>query len=286
MVKQTAGDGEKGDAPSLFSGHVTTVGLVIPPRGGGIAQGEMVNDSLEEISLVRLLAHEVALGQFVQRLNGRPVSIPASQCVERRLDDATIVAGLQCRQQQLVVGLDAGSIDLVPDQLHLHGVVGLQCSPVTGPAIPISHVCLLCVRCRFFVLSHDQYYAKQISMRSSQLLKGVLELAVLAALETRRSYGLELVDRLREAGLVALADASVYGVLHRLERDGLLEAVLEPSTSGPARKYYELTARGREVLSGYWREWRDLTAALDGLLAGATDGRTVRLIDDHTKTGV
>ena len=123
-------------------------------------------------------------------------------------------------------------------------------------------------------------------MRSSQLLKGVLELAVLAALADRRSYGLELVDRLREAGLAALADASVYGVLHRLERDGLLEAVLEPSTSGPARKYYELTARGREVLSGYWREWRDLTAALDGLLAGVTDGRTVRLIDDHTKTGV
>jgi PadR family transcriptional regulator len=123
-------------------------------------------------------------------------------------------------------------------------------------------------------------------MRSSQLLKGVLELAVLAALADRRSYGLELVERLRDAGLVALADASVYGVLHRLESDGMLGAMLEPSSSGPARKYYELTVPGRDALVAHSLEWRDLAAALDGLLAGVTDGRTLHLTDDHTTRGV
>ncbi|MEU1278860.1 PadR family transcriptional regulator [Streptomyces sp. NPDC005805] len=105
-------------------------------------------------------------------------------------------------------------------------------------------------------------------MRSSQLLKGVLELAVLLALERRTSYGLELVERLRAAGLRDVADPSVYGVLRRLEKDGALVARLVPSSSGPARKYYELSDDGRQVLAEAQREWSQMADAVSALSGG------------------
>ncbi|MER7912172.1 PadR family transcriptional regulator [Streptomyces sp. NPDC096068] len=102
-------------------------------------------------------------------------------------------------------------------------------------------------------------------MRSSQLLKGALELAVLLALDRRESYGLELVERLRDAGLRDVADPSVYGVLRRLEKDGMLTSSLVPSTAGPARKYYELSGAGREALAEANGEWARLAGAIERL---------------------
>ncbi|KHD75842.1 PadR family transcriptional regulator [Actinoplanes utahensis] len=103
-------------------------------------------------------------------------------------------------------------------------------------------------------------------MRSSQLLKGVLDIAVMAALSRRELYGLELLERLRAEGLTPLGDPSVYGVLRRLEQDGLVTARLEPSASGPARKYYSITPKGRADLDAADAEWSRLARVVNRLL--------------------
>ena len=110
---------------------------------------------------------------------------------------------------------------------------------------------------------------------SSQLLKGVLDLAVLAVLADQESYGYDVVRRLRESGLIEVGDASVYGTLRRLYQAGALTTYVVPSDSGPHRKYYALNDRGRQALSESTRTWNSLTTALNQLLDGrsATNGR-------------
>ena len=85
-------------------------------------------------------------------------------------------------------------------------------------------------------------------MDTTQLLKGVLDVAVLAALRKEDGYGYDILRRLREAGLKELGDASVYGTLRRLFQGGLLTSYIVPSEEGPPRKYYGLNRRGREKL--------------------------------------
>ncbi|GIE78623.1 PadR family transcriptional regulator [Actinoplanes philippinensis] len=108
-------------------------------------------------------------------------------------------------------------------------------------------------------------------MRSSQLLKGVLDIAVMAALSRRELYGLELLERLRSEGLTPLGDPSVYGVLRRLEQDGLVTARLEPSAGGAARKYYSITPKGRADLDDADAEWSRLARVVNRLLEKRND---------------
>ena len=86
-------------------------------------------------------------------------------------------------------------------------------------------------------------------MDTTQLLKGVLDLAVLAVLRDEDGYGYDILRRLREAGLEEVGDASVYGTLRRLFAAGLLTTYVVPSESGPHRKYYALNAAGRDQLT-------------------------------------
>jgi PadR family transcriptional regulator, regulatory protein PadR len=101
---------------------------------------------------------------------------------------------------------------------------------------------------------------------ASQLLKGVLDLAVLAVLADHDSYGYEVVRRLRETGLSEVGDASVYGTLRRLYQAGALKTYVVPSDEGPHRKYYGLNERGQRALSESTRTWSALTTALNQLL--------------------
>jgi PadR family transcriptional regulator, regulatory protein PadR len=103
-------------------------------------------------------------------------------------------------------------------------------------------------------------------VRSSQLLKGVLDIAVLAATSRCEVYGLELLELLRAAGLTPLGDPSVYGVLRRLEQEELVTARLVPSANGPARKYYSITPKGRADLDAAGAEWSRLTRAVNRIL--------------------
>lgn len=110
-------------------------------------------------------------------------------------------------------------------------------------------------------------------LRDPQLLKGVLPLLVLRLLVGAESYGYELVTRLRAAGLETITTGTVYPVLGRLERDGLLASRLVASSSGPARKYYRPTDDGVAQLARAEAGWAEL-AAVVGRVTATNPGTT------------
>jgi PadR family transcriptional regulator PadR len=105
-----------------------------------------------------------------------------------------------------------------------------------------------------------------VTVDPTQLLKGVLDVAVLAVLHEEDGYGYDVVRRLREAGLEEIGDASVYGTLRRLFQGGFLTSYVVPSDEGPHRKYYGLNGAGRDLLTRSTKTWRSFAATLDGLL--------------------
>jgi PadR family transcriptional regulator PadR len=105
-------------------------------------------------------------------------------------------------------------------------------------------------------------------MDQTQLLKGVLDLAVLAVVRGEDGYGYDIVRRLRDGGLAEVGDASVYGTLRRLYAAGALTSYVVPSESGPHRKYYGITPIGRDQLARQRDDWHAFSSTLDGLLDG------------------
>ncbi len=105
-------------------------------------------------------------------------------------------------------------------------------------------------------------------MDTTQLLKGVLDVAVLAVVADRDGYGYDVVRRLRAAGLQDVGDASVYGTLRRLYGAGALTSYVVPSDEGPHRKYYGINPHGRVVLEQQTKTWTAFADTMSGLLAG------------------
>ncbi|XVU26404.1 PadR family transcriptional regulator [Actinoplanes sp. CA-054009] len=103
-------------------------------------------------------------------------------------------------------------------------------------------------------------------MDTTQLLKGVLDLAVLAALRDEDGYGYDILRRLRAAGLDDVGDASVYGTLRRLFAAGFLTTYVVPSDEGPHRKYYGLNPAGRAELERSAKVWNGFASTMDDLL--------------------
>ena len=126
-----------------------------------------------------------------------------------------------------------------------------------GTACSLGHVDLLFKPC---------YSAKQNSVEQAQLLKGVLELAVLAVIARGETYGYEILSTLESAGFDGVGDASVYGTLRRLEQAGHLDSRLVASDSGPARKYYSVTTGGADQLQAGTDTWRGISDALERLV--------------------
>jgi len=96
---------------------------------------------------------------------------------------------------------------------------------------------------------------------------------VLALLGEGESYGYALRKRVEElsGGELQWTDGMLYPVLHRLERNGWVEATWGESEKGRRRKYYRLTARGREQLEGERRQWQVVDSTLRGLWFAALE---------------
>lgn len=101
----------------------------------------------------------------------------------------------------------------------------------------------------------------------AQLRKGAVELAVLAVLEERARYGLEILEAIRETGGLEISDGTIYPLLNRLRKDGKLEAewVEDPGATHP-RKYYRLTREGRALLGKLREVWTEHTRAMARLV--------------------
>jgi len=99
------------------------------------------------------------------------------------------------------------------------------------------------------------------------MYKGVLELALMSLLEDGAQYGLKILDSLREGAGLDLAEGTLYPLLHRLEKAGLIAAEWrhEASASHP-RKYYGLTPAGTAELKDQSETWLDMTTRLNRFL--------------------
>lgn len=93
------------------------------------------------------------------------------------------------------------------------------------------------------------------------LRRGLLELAVLTALSVGRLYPAEILERL-EGTPFATQEGTLYPLLGKLRREGLLDHEWVESEVGPPRKYHSLTSAGRERLTVLRTYWTDLTEAL------------------------
>ena len=104
---------------------------------------------------------------------------------------------------------------------------------------------------------------------TTQLRTGVLELGILNIVGQQRVYGYDIVRQLREVDALVVTEGTIYPILSRLKRDGLVRTSLEESSEGPARKYYELTRRGEQLVADMNTYWDVLTRGISDLRKGS-----------------
>lgn len=103
--------------------------------------------------------------------------------------------------------------------------------------------------------------------RRGQWLRGVLDVCVLALLGRRESYGYELAQALDEAGMGQIQGGTLYPVLLRLQRTGLVAAEWREGEAGPARKYYRLTPSGEQTVQRLTADWTAFAGRVEAVLA-------------------
>ena len=99
----------------------------------------------------------------------------------------------------------------------------------------------------------------------TEMLKGSLEGCVLEIIGRDTTYGYEITQQLRTLGFTEVVEGTVYTILVRLEKSGLVETEKRPSELGPPRKFYSLNAAGREELRRFWAKWQFVASKINEL---------------------
>ena len=104
-----------------------------------------------------------------------------------------------------------------------------------------------------------------------ELITGTVTVLILALLTEREMYGYEILQEAerRSAREFQLKEGTVYPALHNLEQSGFLKAVWRSGGSGPRRKYYSLTAKGRRHAHSKRHQWETLASVMRTILGGA-----------------
>ena len=107
-----------------------------------------------------------------------------------------------------------------------------------------------------------------------QLRKGVLDMCVLALLARQDGYAYDIASRLADE--IGMGEGTIYPLMRRMQADGLVRTYLEESSSGPPRKYYQLTKAGHAALASQKTEWSAFTTAVARVLEGRPPASTTR----------
>jgi DNA-binding PadR family transcriptional regulator len=97
------------------------------------------------------------------------------------------------------------------------------------------------------------------------MLKGVLEGCVLQIIDRGETYGYEITRRLNALGFTEVVEGTVYTILVRLEKNGLVQITKRPSELGPPRKFYSLNDEGRRRLTLFWEKWSFVSTKIEQL---------------------
>lgn len=103
-------------------------------------------------------------------------------------------------------------------------------------------------------------------MIESQMLKGVIDGLILHIIKNNETYGYEIVEELKRSGFYTMTEGTVYPILTRLSKKGLVLASYKKSSIGPRRKYYYITAAGRDYLESFYESYEELTTYADTVL--------------------
>ncbi|SCS82268.1 PadR family transcriptional regulator [Staphylococcus caeli] len=102
---------------------------------------------------------------------------------------------------------------------------------------------------------------------SSQMMKGLLDGAILGLIAQGETYGYEILDKLKAQQFPEISDGSIYPVLLRLNKKGyIISYTKKSSTGGPKRKYYTITADGKSELAQFKSKWHDLNSGMNNLM--------------------
>ena len=105
-------------------------------------------------------------------------------------------------------------------------------------------------------------------MYRQEQLKGNTETLLLALLESEQMYGYQIVKEVdqRSSGYFAFKEGTLYPALHRLERDKLVDGSWQETPSGTRRRYYNITAKGRQTLADRLKEWARFSEAMNSIM--------------------
>ncbi|MFJ8260507.1 PadR family transcriptional regulator [Rummeliibacillus sp. NPDC094406] len=103
-------------------------------------------------------------------------------------------------------------------------------------------------------------------MKETQLLKGVLEGCVLSIIKQQPVYGYELVQMMRNYGFTTIVGGTIYPLMQKLEKQGLIKTKELASPDGPNRKYFFITPDGEQQLEGFREQWSSLIVKVNRIL--------------------
>lgn len=101
----------------------------------------------------------------------------------------------------------------------------------------------------------------------SQLMRGTLEGCILQIIRQEETYGYEIAARLEQFGFRGAKEGTLYPLLVRLEKKGMITATFRPSPLGPSRKYYSISPAGMQLLQEFRESWAEVSAAVEKVLS-------------------
>jgi PadR family transcriptional regulator len=104
----------------------------------------------------------------------------------------------------------------------------------------------------------------EIENTKAQMRKGLLQFCILLVISQGKIYASDILKELKKSDLLVV-EGTMYPLLSRLKKSGLLEYVWEESKSGPPRKYYSLTSKGKDTLKNLSGTWSTLSKSINSL---------------------
>lgn len=105
-----------------------------------------------------------------------------------------------------------------------------------------------------------------LSMSQTQMMKGILDGCLLAMIKEKECYGYEIAEQLSQYGFETISEGTIYPLLLRMQREGLVTSVRKDSIAGPKRKYYSLTSKGQESLDDFLARWNQLEKSVNAII--------------------
>ncbi len=106
---------------------------------------------------------------------------------------------------------------------------------------------------------------ESVDNTKAQMRKGILEFCILLIISEGQAYASDILRELKAADLIVV-EGTLYPLLSRLKNDQLLSYDWSESKNGPPRKYYSITAEGREFLAELMKTWQRLDSSINTLL--------------------